>query len=86
MNLPKQIQSVEFPSYVPDEEGVYLVVGGSFYIREDNQSKDIGPVTSITLQDDVPGLHCNLWSVKVWIENELVLEAPYTSVLYVRYK
>ena len=86
MNLPKQIQSVEFPSYVPDEEGVYLVVGGPFYIREDNQSKDIGPVTSITLQDDVPGLHCNLWSVKVWIENELVLEAPYTSVLYVRYK
>ena len=85
MSLPKQIQSVEFPSYTEDENGVYLEVGGPFYIREDNQSKDIGPVTSITLQDDIPGLHCNLLSVKVWIGEKLVFDAPYLSVLYVRY-
>ena len=85
MSLPKQIQSVEFPSYLVGEEGVYLEVGKPFYIHENNQSKDIGPVTSITLQDDVPGLHCNLWSVKVWIGEKLVFDAPYLSVLYVRY-
>lgn len=45
-----------------------------------------GPaVTSITLQQDLPGLHCNMWRVCVWIGEHLAVEAPLHSLHAVGY-
>lgn len=45
-----------------------------------------GPaITRITVQHDLPGLHCNLRRVCVWIGETMVAEAPLHSLAAVGY-
>lgn len=46
-----------------------------------------GPnVTRITVQEDVPALHCNMRRVCVWVGDQLAAEAPFHSIEAVGYK
>ena len=48
--------------------------------------KGRGPaVTRITVQHDLPGLHCNMRRVCVWIGDAMVAEAPLHSLQGVGY-
>lgn len=42
-------------------------------------------VTRITVQQDLPGLHCNMRRVCVWVGDALVAEAPMHAVQAVGY-
>jgi hypothetical protein len=45
-----------------------------------------GPkVTRITIQQDLPGLHCNLRRVCIWSDETLVAEAPLHNLQAVGY-
>ena len=45
-----------------------------------------GPaVTRITVQQDLPGLHCNMRRVCIWIGETMVVEAPLHSLAAVGY-
>lgn len=64
-----------------DDGARYFRVGGD--LHADDGSKV--PITSITVQRDVPGLHCNLDRVCIWCGDELAAEFPYLSAGAVGY-
>ena len=69
----------------PDRYKTFYRIGNS--VREEKGGVWVkGPkITAITVQDDVPGLHCNLRRVCVWIGDHLHCEMPYHSVEKVTY-
>lgn len=44
-----------------------------------------GAVTRITVTDDLPGLHCYLERVRVFVGEKLVLEAPFHQIECAQY-
>ena len=42
-------------------------------------------ITRITVQEDVPALHCNMRRVCVWVCDQLAVEAPFHSLEAVGY-
>ena len=42
-------------------------------------------ITKITVTEDLPGLHCYLERVRVWIGDTCILEAPTTSLDSIEY-
>ena len=42
-------------------------------------------ITAITVQRDVPGLHCNLDRVCIWVGDTLAAEFPYLNAAAVGY-
>lgn len=76
---PMEARWVEFPPQGPDEGSLYNV-GGK--ISFDHVRLDI---TRITVQQDLPGMYCNLRRVCVWSGDLLVFEAPLHNVQGVGY-
>lgn len=64
-----------------DGESRFWQVGRPIWTR-----KAHGPaVTRITVQQDLPGLHCNMRRVCIWIGDKMVVEAPLHSLAAVGY-
>lgn len=80
----REAKSVCFPSD-QDGEQMFLTVGGTFWTVTEGKSIDVGPILRITVEDDLPGLHCNMERVKVWVCDKMILEAPVISVLWISY-
>ena len=80
--FPRQAIAVETLPTTPEDGGYWYALG-----RETATQLDVGKrmITKIEVLDDVPGLHCNLWWVLVWSEDQLVAEFPYLSVVHIKY-
>lgn len=75
---PMDAQWVDF---LPDDgESVRYAVGGRVYFRA--RTVDI---TRITVQQDLPGMYCNMRRVCVWSGDQLAFEAPLHNVQGVGY-
>lgn len=48
-------------------------------------SGQIRKITRITVQQDLPGMHCNMRRVCVWVGGHLLFEAPVHNVLGIGY-
>lgn len=68
---------------IPDSEGTtrFWKVGNTILGWEGSS----GTITRITVQQDLPGLHCNMRRVCVWVGDALVAEAPMHAVQAVGY-
>lgn len=66
----------------PDEDGhiTSYSVGNLIWFNHDNQR-----ITRITVQQDLPGLHCNMRRVCVWTGDDLAFEAPVHAVAGIGY-
>lgn len=42
-------------------------------------------ITRITVQEDLPGLHCNMRRVCVWVGEAMVAEAPVATIKAIGY-
>lgn len=71
---------VQFPPQ-GDDEGNFYRIGGNFY----QPVAGSRTITRITVQHDLPGLHCNLRRVCVWVGDQLAIEAPLHAVEAVGY-
>lgn len=80
----RQAKTAELPS-CGDEWGSHYRVGDKARVREGNSWIDGPTITAITIEDDLPGLHCNMERVKVWSDDHLLAEMPLHHVLEVRY-
>lgn len=75
---PMDAQWVDF---LPDDgESTRYAVGGKVYFRA--LTIDI---TRITVQQDLPGMYCNMRRVCVWAGDQLAFEAPLHNVQGVGY-
>lgn len=70
---------VEFP---PKDGGDSAFYKAGYYIGVPGKMRTI---TRITVQQDLPGLHCNLRRVCIWVGDQLAIEAPLHSVEAVGY-
>lgn len=68
---------------MPDADGdsYYWKVGVGHW----NGKSRGDPVTRISVQCDLPALHCNMWRVCVWVGETLVAEAPLHNLKAVGY-
>ena len=68
----------------PDADGEchFWRVGKPFYNLA-SASKPI--ITRITVQHDLPGMHCNMRRVCVWIGDVMVAEAPVATITAIGY-
>lgn len=80
-----EAKSVELPSGLINEDGMYFRVGYHHTTTQDGKLVDLGEVTRVVVEDDLPGLHCNLLQVKVYIGETLIAAAPMTSAICVCY-
>lgn len=68
----------------PDADGDchFWSVGKQFY---NPGSVDRPTITRITVQEDLPGLHCNMRRVCVWVGEAMVAEAPVATIKAIGY-
>lgn len=76
---PMEASWVEIPPGV-DNEATFYCVGGLIYAGGQEAT-----ITRITVQEDLPGLHCNMRRVCVWVDDALAFEAPMHAVQGVCY-
>lgn len=69
----------------PDSESYFYKVGKKLF-QQGIQESEWPVVTKITVQEDVPALHCNTQRVCVWVGEELYAELPYHGVKIIGYK
>lgn len=75
---PMDAQWVDF---LPDDgESTRYAVGGKVYARGLTVA-----ITRITVQQDLPGMYCNMRRVCVWARDQLAFEAPLQNVQGVGY-
>lgn len=67
------------------ESGVHYAVGKQYWRTVEGRAVRCGPVTRITITDDLPGLHCNMERVRVYDGDTLIYEAPLHSLEGVEY-
>lgn len=80
----KPVIAVQLVNY--SDEGLYFRVGLDHgYFNKDGEWVE-GKVTKIEMVDDVPGLHCYLWRICVYIDDVIMYEAPYTSTAFVQHR
>lgn len=72
---------------LPDADGAgrYYKVGVDVHSFPIGESAVTLPVTRITAQCDLPGLHCDLWRVCVWSGESMIAEMPLHNVAAVGY-
>ena len=79
--------AVEWPA---DEDGatLYLHVGSPIHqVTEPGVSSGVvGAVTRIVVSDDLPGLHCYMERVRVYVDDLVVYEAPVHAVQLIQYR
>ncbi|WP_454917357.1 hypothetical protein [Xanthobacter sediminis] len=75
---PMDAQWIDFP---PDNDGSFrYYVGGTVYFFGATAT-----ITRITVQQDLPGMYCNMRRVCVWAGDKLAFEAPLHNVQGVGY-
>lgn len=75
---PMNAQWVDF---MPDNDGsLRYHVGGAVYFFGETAK-----ITRITVQQDLPGMYCNMRRVCVWAGDQLAFEAPLHNVQGVGY-
>lgn len=67
------------------EDGIEYAVGRAYYRWVDGNWKIAGTCTRITVSDDLPGLHCDMWRVQAFDGDALIFEAPLHSLEGVAY-
>lgn len=75
----REAQWVKTPTDADNELSFYKVGRPTHFIHR------VVVPTRIVVQDDVPGLHCNLWRVCVYEHEELISEFPYHNVEEIGY-
>ena len=87
LNNTREAAAVQFPG-TTDEDGPYWRVGDWFkkLVNDPRRWENHKIITSIRVSCDLPGLHCNMDRLTIWADEELLVEAPLHSVLYVTYK
>lgn len=90
--LPEIIR-VDLPGVSEEYPGLVIQVNDVFkhvvYKMIDGRSVAVHRrpmVTKITVEDDIPGLHCNLRTIKIWSGEKLIAEIPYLRFELVVYK
>lgn len=78
-NNIRKAHAVETPMDVNGESS-YYIVGGLIY-----QGPICYTITKITVQEDLPGLHCNMRRVLVWVEDRVAVEIPLHNCVQVIY-
>lgn len=81
--MDHEIMEAAWAESRPDQDGEsrFWAVGKPIWT-----GKAHGPaVTRITVQQDLPGLHCNMRRVCIWIGETMVVEAPLHSLALVGY-
>lgn len=77
---PMDAQWVDLSPDPDSGDCIHYFVGGKVYFY--SQSVDI---TRITVQQDLPGMYCNMRRVCVWAGDQLAFEAPLHNVQSVGY-
>lgn len=78
-NNIRKAHTVETPTD-GNGENSYYIVGGLVY-----QGLDSYTITKITVQEDLPGLHCNMRRVLVWVGDRVAVEIPLHNCVQVIY-
>lgn len=81
--MTDEIMEADWAESLPDQDGEsrFWRVGQGIWT-----GKSHGPaITRITVQQDLPGLHCNMRRVCVWIGDVMVVEAPVHSLSAIGY-
>ena len=70
-------------------EALYAQVGKKLYQPDElNEGvvESAGTVTRILVSDDLPGLHCNMERVRVYVGDQVAFEAPVHAVEVIQYR
>lgn len=78
-----EVMEAKWVDASPDADGniASFGVGASAF----DASGQIRNITRITVQQDLPGMHCNMRRVCVWVGEHLLFEAPVHNVQGIGY-
>jgi hypothetical protein len=87
MTTTREAHAVQFTE---DSQGeaLFCKIGGKWYeddLLNPGSVGSAGSVTRITVTDDLPGMHCFMERVRVFVGEKVVLEAPLHQVECVQY-
>jgi hypothetical protein len=81
-------REAEWVDILPDDDGgrTYAVGYEARATIAPDKADQFVIVTRITVQRDLPGLHCDLWRVCVWVGDTMIVEVPLHNTIGVGYK
>jgi hypothetical protein len=86
LRTPSETREAQWVEGIPDDgECRWYRVGAVAASRMVDGVWIKHPVTRITVQRDLPGLHCDLWRVCVWSGESMIAEMPLHNVAAVGY-
>lgn len=70
-----------------DNDSAMFRVGGDLLLpfNQETRSAPKVKITKITVQQDLPGLHANMFRVCIWSDDNLMVEMPLHNVSMVGY-